>query len=146
MDSDNVALARTGYDVLAQYYRSGDPEPLRRHFEAALHPDCVLTADAEIFTEGEWRGHDGFLHFVMNQADVLDDMWIRPEDFVDVGDEWVVVPVEFGGRGRHTQMEVSSSVVHAYRMVGGRAAAMHVFPDMETALETIGLQRSSTDR
>src|SRR5688572_22100960 len=118
MPSENVEIARAGYAALSHFYETRDSEPIRRHIERFMHPDCLLSAgSAEVFVEGTWKGHDGVFRFMTNQLEALEDMWIQPKDFIETG-EWLVVPIDFGGRARHTGMEVSLSPVHVFRVAG----------------------------
>src|SRR3954447_21722892 len=133
MSKRNAELARVGYDALNHAYSTGDFAPLERHLELAFHPDCVIEAEAEIFTEGEWHGHDGFLGFVANQMEVLEDMWLEPEEFI-AEQEFVVVPLIFGGRARHSEIPVKMPVVHVYDMRGGKAWRMRFFRSRAEAL------------
>jgi hypothetical protein len=146
MASENVKRARAGYVALAHFYETRDPVPIRRHLERVIHPACVVAAGSpEVFVEGTWQGHDGLFRFLTNQLDALEDMWIEPRDFIEMG-EWLVVPVDFGGRAKHTGMEISLSPVHLLRVAEDhRVIEFWIHRTLGEALAAIEAQ-ASTDR
>lgn len=135
MAKGDVELARAGYEAVNEAYRTGDWGPFMQHAETAFDPDIVLEDGSEsgTFTEGEWRGVDGLVGFIGGQTDVLEDMWVRPEEFIEVGDR-LVVPLTFGGRATHTGIPVELSVVHVFTMRDGRGVRLQLFRDRDQAL------------
>ena len=139
MASPNVELVKAGYAALQHAYRTGDLDPLRTHFEAAVDGGFLVKAEGEVFTEGEWHGPEGLLAFVANQMEALDAMWIRPEEFIEVDDETIVIPVTFGGRARHTEIDVELAPIHLYKLRHGRALSLRIFNDRAAALAAAGV-------
>ena len=127
MASRNVELARAGFAALAETYRTGDVAPLRAFFDEQVDPAFVLRGEGEAFTEGEWHGPEGLLDFITNQMEAMESMWIRPEDFIEVGGDTVVVPVRFGGRARHTEIDVELSPTHVYTVRDGKVVMLRIF-------------------
>ena len=41
-----------------------------------------------------------------NQMEVLKGMWIRLDEFIDLGEDRFVVAIAFGGQARHTGIPV----------------------------------------
>jgi hypothetical protein len=146
MASENVESVRAGYVEIARFYDTRDPEAIRAHIERFFHPDCVLSAGSpEVFVEGEWSGHDGIFRFMTNQLEAFEGMWIEPQDFIETGEEWLLVPIRFGGRTRHTGIEVELSPVHAFRLLDGRATEFLIYRTLPEALAGIGAQARLTD-
>jgi ketosteroid isomerase-like protein len=139
MSQANVDLARTGIAAINETFKSGDMGPWTRHVEAAFDPEVVLEMGSGAFTEGEWRGHPGLVQYLASAMDVLEDMWIRADDVVDVSDELLVVLVTFGGHARHTGLKVENSLTHVFRMRAGTVMRWQVFEGRKPALEAIGL-------
>jgi ketosteroid isomerase-like protein len=139
MPHPNIELVDRGVKALNATYRTRDTAPWRRHVEATFDPDVVLEAE-EAFTEGEWRGREGAVGFVANQMEVLDDMWLRVDDYVHVDDGCLVVAVTFGGRARHTGLDVEMHPVHVFNVRDGKAVRWQVFQERGRALEAVGLQ------
>jgi ketosteroid isomerase-like protein len=65
-------------------------------------------------------------------------MWIEPLEFIEVGDR-LVVPYRFGGRARHTGIEVEFSFVHVLHLPDGKVVRCDVFKTKGEALEAAGL-------
>jgi ketosteroid isomerase-like protein len=131
--SRNVELARAGFEALAETYRTGDVAPLQALFEEQIDPGFVLRGEGEVFTEGEWHGPEGLLDYVTSQMEAMAAMWIRPEDFIEVGDDTVVVPLSFGGRARHTEIDVVLSPTHVYTVRDGKVVMLRIFRERSEA-------------
>ena len=144
MASENVETARAGYASISHFYETRDPEPIRAHIDRFFHDDCKLSAGSEqVFVEGVWSGHDGIFRFMTNQLEAFQGMWIEPLDFIEEGEDWLVVPIKFGGTARHTGVEIVLSPVHVFRMVDGRATEFRIYSTVEDALSAIGAQPST---
>jgi ketosteroid isomerase-like protein len=139
MSQENVELATRGVVAINETYRTGDLGPWRRHVEAVCDPEMVLEAKTEAFTEGEWRGPEGAVGFVANQMEVLEGMWLRVDEIIEADEDRLVVPLTFGGRARHTGIEVEMHPVHVFTMRDGRTVRWQIFTRREDALEAVGL-------
>jgi hypothetical protein len=71
--------------------------------------------------------------------EVLDDMWLRADEFIDIRDDCLVVQMAFGGRARHTGIDVELAPVHVFTLRDGRARRWQIFASREQALEATGL-------
>ena len=140
MSEENVELAKQGFAALNEAYRTGDISPWRRWVECLFDPDVVVEAGTDTFTEGVWRGHDGAVGFVANQMDVLQGMWTRADEFIDVDDDCLVVGITFGGRARHTGIDVELNPFHVFRLRDGKVLRWRVFQSRADALEAAGLR------
>ena len=95
---------------------------------AYVNPDDAVEAGTiygpDSFTK--WRG--GYERFD-----------ITPREFIDAGDA-LVVPVRFGGRARHTGIEVEFSYVHVLTIQNRKTVRMYVYETKAEALEAVGLR------
>jgi ketosteroid isomerase-like protein len=139
MSEENVELAKEGIAAINETYSTGDVLPWRRHAEKAFDPEVMLEAGGEAFTEGEWRGHEGAVGFVANQMDALEGMWLRADEYIDVDEDCLVVTLTFGGRARHTGLDVRMSPAHIFRLRNGSVLQRQVFADRSEAFEAAGL-------
>jgi len=55
-------------------------------------------------------------------------------------DDCVVVAITFGGRARHSGLEVTLHPVHVFRLRDGRVFHWQIFQEREQALEAVGLR------
>jgi hypothetical protein len=140
MPSEDIETARAGFAAISHFYETGDPGPVRRHIGRFVEPDCEVSAGSpDVFLEGTWTGHDGMIRFMTNQVEAFEHMWIEPQDFIE-RDDWIVVPIKFGGRAKHTGMDLTLSPVHTFRMRDGRVAQFVIHRTLEDALAAIGSQ------
>lgn len=153
MSEEDVELARRLYgeagdayygriEALHEALERGDFGEFMPRAEETLHPDFVLrTPEDSPFPEAgtrEWRGRVGFLRFVAGQTESFEAMSLVPQEFIDAGDK-VVVPLQFGGRARHTGIEVRFAVVHVVTIRDGKAERLDIYLDRAEALEAAGL-------
>jgi ketosteroid isomerase-like protein len=140
MSQENVEFAERALAAVNETYRTGDMLSWQRFVEEIFDRDIVLETDGEAFTEGEWRGYEGVVGFVANQMEVLEDMWLRVDEYIHVDADLLVVAISFGGRARHTGIEVELHPLHVFRLRDGKAVGWQVFLDRAKALEAAGLE------
>jgi ketosteroid isomerase-like protein len=140
MSRENVERAERAVAAINETYRTGDIGPWRRFVDETFDEEIILTAPDEAFTEGEWRGREGAVRFVANQMEVLDDMWLRIDEYLHVTDDCLAAAITFGGRARHSGLEVELHPLHVWRLRGGRAVGWEIFTDRQQALEAVGLR------
>jgi ketosteroid isomerase-like protein len=135
MSQENVEIVQTLYDRLNDAYKTGH---YLQPMEEICHPDVVLRTSGMFPESGDYRGHQGLREFTRNQADAFEQMWVRPAEFVDVGDR-VVVPISFGGTARHTGIETTFAVVHVWTMRELKVSRLDMYRTLDGALEAVGL-------
>lgn len=107
--------------------------------EAMWTGDCVLKPSGLLPESAEMYGHEGIARFISNQMEAFEQLQVEPLEFLDAG-ERVVVPIRFGGKARHTGMEVAFVVVHVATLRNGKVARLKMFRDKAEALEAVGLR------
>jgi ketosteroid isomerase-like protein len=137
MSQLNVDVGRAGVAAINETFQADDIGPWARHVEERFEADAVLEASDSAFTEGEWRGHAGAIQFVANPMDVLEKMWIRADEVIDVDDQTLVVVTTFGGHARLSGLELENSFANVFEMHAGKVRAWRVFETLELALEAI---------
>jgi ketosteroid isomerase-like protein len=141
MSQRDIENARRGYAVLNEAYRSGDVDRFRPILEALWDPEVVFVA-AGVLPDSSASAHgwDGVLGFISGQMQAFEEgsMWIEPLEYIDAGDR-LVVPYRFGGRARHTGIEVEFSFVHVFTQRRGKTVRVDVYETKEEALEDVGL-------
>src|SRR6266511_5005717 len=126
MSRENVESAKRGYKILNDALRSGDSEALRRSVEERFDPEVVLEPAGAFPESEEVHGHDGALRFLATQMEAFEAMWFQPQGFIDAGDR-VVVPVQIGGRARHTGIDLEFERVHVWRYRGGKVVRLEMY-------------------
>jgi ketosteroid isomerase-like protein len=135
-----MEFARRGYAALSDAYRKGNIDD----FEPVLAEFCdpkIVLVPAGVFPDSRMvQGWEAFLGLAAEQMQAFEkgSMWMEPLEFIDAGDR-LVVPYRFGGRGRHTEIEVEFSFAHVVTMREGRAVRIDVYETKQEALEAAGL-------
>src|SRR4051812_40426064 len=152
MSQENVEIVRRmykemdaaygGIEALHEAHETGNFDELLPAAEEMVHGDFVLRPPEDSpFPESgsrEWRGREGFLRFAAGQTEGFDAMSLEAEGVIDAGDK-VGGPVRFGGRARHTGLEVKFAVVHVVTMRDGKMARLDIYLRRAEALEAAGL-------
>jgi ketosteroid isomerase-like protein len=133
MSRQNLTIARNGLAAINETYRTGDLDAWRRHVEEVFDPEVVLESETEPLPEGRWQGHAGAIAFVASQMEVLEGMWLRLDEYLEASANCLIVPVTFGGRARHTGVELELHPVHVFTVRDGKAVRWQIFPDREQA-------------
>ena len=140
MSQETMKLAARMVEAVNETYRTRDMRHLRTVCEEVLDPGIVLETDGEAFTEGEWRGPEGVVNFVANQMEVLDEMWLRVDEYLHVSADLVVAAISFGGRAQYTGIEVELHPLHVLRLDdSGKVVEWPVLLDRAKALQVAGL-------
>jgi|SRR5208283_3090630 len=109
MSRKDVKRARLTFAALNDAFKAGDLRPFLTEFcdrQIVLKPAGIFPETAETRgQDAEMRGHDGMLRFATMQAEAFDEFHVEPLEYIDAGDR-VVVPLRFGGRARHTGLDV----------------------------------------
>ena len=139
MAQEYAELAEQGVAAINEAYANDDIVPWRQHVEKVIDPDLLLDGGRDTFTEGNWRGKDGAIAFVANQMEVLKEMWMRLDEFIDVDENRFVMGITFGGRARHTEIPVELHPFHVFTLRDGRILRWQIFRTREEAVEAVGL-------
>jgi ketosteroid isomerase-like protein len=85
-------------------------------------------------------GRSGLLEFIERQMQAFEvgTMWMKPLEYIDVGDR-LVVPYRWGGRARHTGIEMEFTFAHVITMRNGRMMRMEAYASKSEALEAVGV-------
>ncbi len=134
-EETTVDVARAAYRDLADALRSGDGADT---VERWCDPEIVLKPSGLFPDSSEMRGREGMLQFLRTQAEAFDLFQVEPLEFINAGDR-VVVPVRFGGRARHTGLEIDFSVVHVLTLRDRTLLRIDIYGTKLEALEAVGL-------
>jgi ketosteroid isomerase-like protein len=116
MSQANVELVRKIYDR----FRSGDLQGglalIDREFEGRDRPEIP---DPQIY-----RGHQGVLDSLRTSFAEFDSVDFVPEEFLEEGDDRVVVVFRFTGIGRGSGVRIDEQLYHVWTIRDGRAVRM----------------------
>ena len=141
MSQENVENARRGYAAINEAYRADDIDIFRPTAEELWDRD-VAFATTGVLPDSDTtaRGVDAVLRFVARQMQAFQpgSMWMEPLEFIEEGDH-LIVPYRFGGRARHTGIEVEFSFVHLFTIRGSKTVRLEAYATKAQALEAVGL-------
>jgi ketosteroid isomerase-like protein len=140
MSQEDVENARRSYATLNEAYRRGDAKVFLPILEEMWAPDAVFEP-AGVLPDSRPRPHqgwDGVLHFIGNQMEAFSEGWVEASEFIDRGD-YLIVPYRFGGRARHTGLEVEFSFAHLITLLDGKVTRCEVHKTKAEALQAVGL-------
>lgn len=95
---------------------------------------------------GRYRGHDGFRRLSARFDDVMDDMWFRPMELIAVGEDRVVVPLRWGGRGKGSGLPFEERAeTWVFTVADGKITRVKEFATREEALTAVSHGESAAD-
>jgi ketosteroid isomerase-like protein len=129
----NVELVRNLYVAVARK----DEQAV----SACYHPD-VEWRDNAWLDVGVHRGFEGVKAAHRSFFAQFEQATFVPHDFVEVGDDRVVVTVRTVGRGRGSGVDVEREVSVVYTVREGKITRADIFNDRAEALDAAGLGTS----
>src|SRR5262245_57285901 len=136
MSEENLVRARQAYTALNSAYKKGDVAAMVDEF---AHPELAITTAGGFPETGEWHGPEGAREYIEGQMEAFEQMRIEVDELIDGGDR-VLAHARFGGRARHTGIELDFSVYHVLTIRGGKTVRLDMYADRSQALEAAGLQ------
>jgi ketosteroid isomerase-like protein len=145
MSPEDVEIARRGYAAFAHAFGSGNIDDFAPILEEFWDPEIVLTPAGVLPDSHVARGGDAVLGVIAEQMQAFEkgSTWLEPLEFIDAGDR-LVVTYRFGGRGRHTEIEVEFSFAHVVTIHEAKAVRVDVYETKQEALEAVGLSEQQT--
>jgi ketosteroid isomerase-like protein len=125
-----------------------DIEVVRRMFEAYLargpsleflHPDVEY--DTTLRPDGKvWHGREGVRRAIAEWTSTWEDFELEVEDYIDGGEQRVLVLWHEHGRGRASGVELAQQGVTLCTLKDGLIAAMTVSLDRDATLRAAGVR------
>ena len=135
MSEETVDVVRAAFDA----WRGGGDwfvEFLSEEIDWEVRPDLP---DA-----GRYRGHDGFRRLSARFDDVMEDMWFRPQELIAVGENQVVVPLKWGGRGKGSGLSFEEHAeTWVFTVSAGKITRVKEFATREQAVRAVSAGESA---
>jgi ketosteroid isomerase-like protein len=129
MSEENLELVRTIYDR----FRAGDTDGA-----LALHdPEIEIHDRPQAPDPQVYRGFDGVLTSLGVSQAAFEGLDLVPEEFVDAGDQ-VVVVFRCRGPGRESGVPIDERLAHLWTLRDGKAVRMAVHSSRDEALRAAG--------
>jgi len=105
----------------------------------AMASSDMVTYVAPSLPFGAYTGPDGLLRLQSDWSEGFDEVAVTTRDFVDAGEDQVVVRALHAGRGVQSGVPVEIDVWYVFTVRGRKAIRAGVFVDKAEALEAAGL-------
>jgi ketosteroid isomerase-like protein len=133
MSSENVELVR-------ELYRRAKAEPDEGFPDELLDPEIEYVNPPDAVEPGVRRGLDAFNAAIGRVTEVY-EAELAPEEFIDAGEDIVVVLLTFVIKGRGSGLERHQPQGHVWTVRDGKAVRFRWFNDKAEALEAAGVER-----
>ena len=131
MSQENVELVRS----ICSPWERGD-------YSSAAHPEIeYVIADGP--APGRWRGLAGLAEGWRSWLSAFEDFGAEAEDYLEIDDERVLVPLHNTGRGKASGLDigqVQSRGANLFHIRGGKVTKLVTYMNREQALEAVGLR------
>jgi ketosteroid isomerase-like protein len=107
---------------------------------ALHHPDWEGYIPDEYPVAGTWKGLRGVRGFMDEWLEAFDEFRVEPEEFIDAGDDAVIVAVHYWGRGRGSHVTLTDRWFYVYRLREGKVFRWRPCRTRAEALEVVGLE------
>ena len=132
MSQENVEVVRRAYEAFSH----AGLDALVEHF----HADAEYDATAAIGPyAGMYYGRAAIRNFLADYFESWEYVRMEPEDFIEVGEDHVVVLLRLQMRGKGSGIEVEAQTINVWTVRDGKAARMAVHNDKAEALESVAL-------
>jgi uncharacterized protein len=131
MPADRLELIRQGYEA----WNRGD----RRWVLDHMSEDVEWVTPDEDLDRGTYRGHKGVQDFWEQWRASVGQLGFEVERMVESGDD-VAVVTRRRGKGEHSGLEVSDSVVQVFSFDGDKCVRVQEYYDTDAALREIGFE------
>ena len=127
----NLEFARRGYAA----FNEGGVEGILPFLE----PDIEWVNLHPAPMKGTYHGHEGVRRYFQQLEELFEGLRLEPEDFIAVGDDYVLVFLRVRGRGKETGVEGTVPVANLWKVGKTGAAEVKLYYDRGEALEAAGL-------
>ena len=126
--SDHIARLRAGYAA----FNAGDDAAT----VANIDPEIEVYEPPQLPDKKVWHGQEGYLAALRNMREVFGEISVEPEEFVELGDQ-VVVVARMVVRGVASGAEATLLMAHLWTVRGERAVRLEIFGSREDAMAAV---------
>ena len=132
MSQGNVETVRRAYEA----FRRAGLDALLEH----VHPDAEYDITAAIGPyAGMYYGRAAIRNFLADYFETWEYVRMEPEEFIEVGEDRVVVLLRVHTRGKGSGVEVEAQITNVWTVRDGKAVRLAVYNDKAEALEAVGV-------
>jgi ketosteroid isomerase-like protein len=133
MSEENVEIVKRFYECWSR----GDLWALPELYS----DDVEFVWSAKLASLGEggpFRGREGGIQAMRGIFEAFENLRIHSKRLVDSGDH-VIASVIYRAQSKSTGVPVEAGLVHVWTLRGGKVTRLHIFDELDEALEAAGL-------
>jgi ketosteroid isomerase-like protein len=136
VSEENVDAARRMHEAFNRTFSEGTADL----FEA-LHPEAEWIPITAVLDGTSYRGESAIRRWMDDMKHQWEFYETRPEEFLDLGDDRVLVLGTWQAQGRGSGVELNSQqAAWLIRVAAGKVIRMQTFTDRHKAFEAAGLR------
>ena len=132
MSQENVETVRRAYEA----FSSGGLDALLEHFHADAEYDVSATIGPYA---GTYYGRAAIRNLLADYFEAWEYVRLEPEDFIEVGDDRVVVLLRARTRGKGSGVDVDAQMTQVVTVRDGNVVRVVAYNERAEALEAVGL-------
>jgi ketosteroid isomerase-like protein len=136
MSPENVELARRGFEAFNRTFNDGAPD-----LYEFLDADVEWVPMSALLERTAYQGHDGVRRHLKDMKRDWTTYEIRPERYLDLGDDRVLALGAWRARGRIGDVPLDfPQAAWLLQYLKGKLTRVQTFTDRKKALEAAGLE------
>jgi ketosteroid isomerase-like protein len=113
-----------------------------RFVQEIAHPEFSIDLSRNELNPDVYHGYDGFLRWVESVEEIWDQFTVTPEEFIDAGDDRVLVMVRMRAKAKGDGPDVDQPLAQVCTMQDGRLVRHETYWDRDAARQAVGLAPS----
>lgn len=136
-------MSRANVELTRRFIELFNTREFQAFFEL-LDPDIVYRNREDEPDVEDYHGREAVKRYVAGWLDMFDDLLLQAREFVDLGDE-VIIVTDLVARGRETGADVRGRYVFLFEIREGVIVRGREYATTEEALAAAGSKRSAED-
>ncbi len=136
MSQENVEICRRAFEAFNRTFNEGTPD-----YWELLDPEVEYVPMSALLEGTRYHGHDGVRQWMEGMKQDWTTYEVRPERFVDLGDDRVLAMGTWRAQGRGGGVLLDfQQATWLHRFRNGKVVLLQTFTDRQQALEAAGLR------
>jgi ketosteroid isomerase-like protein len=133
------AMSRKNVEILRHIWATWTSEDMLTASLDSFHPEVKWHTREDAPDAGVYHGHEGVEKLMGFWRDTFVELRLEAEEFIDGGDDDVIVPMRVYGRGKTSDVAVELHYTFVCKVRDGRIVEVREFTSKAEALEAVGI-------
>ena len=135
------AMSQESVEIVRSVFRPGEPNRFFDLLDEEVEHDASAVPHMPEYPAGVVHGKNAFVRVWRRYWGTWDDYVLEPIEFIDAGEDRVVVVTDERGRGRGSGVPFEQRSATIFTLRAGKIARLQIFNTREEALEAAGLSK-----